>query len=121
MPYSVDILLYALLLLISLAGVALNILSLPGNWLMLAAALAWSWFHNWGTPTWYILLFMLIALLIAEALEFLGSVIGARKFGASRTAAGFSIVGAFVGALLGFLIPIPIIGNLIGAILGAFL
>jgi uncharacterized protein YqgC (DUF456 family) len=119
MLQAVDILFYLVLLVGSLGAIALNIFSLPGNWLMLLGALLWSWGHGWNAPTPKILVAMLLLLLAAEVIEFLGGVLGARKFGASKTAAWAAIAGAMVGALVGT--PVPYIGNLVGAVVGAFL
>jgi uncharacterized protein YqgC (DUF456 family) len=118
---TVPYLLYALLILLSLAAVALNIISLPGNWLMLLCAVLVSWSSKWTAPSLVFLAIMLTVLLMGEVIETLGSLVGAKKFGASTMAAWAAIAGGLVGGLLGFLIPIPLVGNIIGAILGAFL
>lgn len=115
-----DITLYILLLLISLAAVSINVISLPGNWIMLVAAAGWSAYHAWNTPSWPVLAGMLLALLMAEVVELMGSVVGARQFGATKMAGVASIVGAFVGGIIGTLF-LPIIGSIVGAIAGAFL
>jgi len=117
LPYM----LYALLLILSLAAVALNIISIPGNWIMLLCALLVSWYSHWTAPSLIILAIMLIVLLFGELIEMMGSLVGAKKFGASTLAAWAAIAGGLVGGLLGFMIPIPLIGNIIGALLGAFL
>jgi uncharacterized protein YqgC (DUF456 family) len=118
LPY----ILYALLILLSLAAVALNVISLPGNWLMLLCALLISWYSGWNAPTLGILAFMLLVLLAGELIETMGSLVGAKKFGASTLAAWAAIAGGLVGGILGtFLIPIPLFGSVIGAITGAFL
>src|SRR5262249_40396276 len=95
-----DVVLYILLMVIALAAVALNIISLAGNWIMLVAAAIWSGFHGWGRPSLWVLAFMLGALLMGEAVELAGSMIGARKFGASKMASAASIAGAFIGAII---------------------
>ena len=79
--------LYALLLLLSLAAILLNIVSLPGNWFMFLLAIAWSWYNAWERPHLFFLFCMMTVLLGAEALEFLGGMIGARKFGAGQLGA----------------------------------
>ncbi len=67
---------------------------------------------------------MLFVLLIAEGLEFLGGLIGARAFGASRAAAWAAIAGAIIGGLIG-IPPVTFVmlgtDHLIGAVIGAFL
>jgi uncharacterized protein YqgC (DUF456 family) len=118
---SLPYLVYALLILLSLAAVALNIISIPGNWVMLLCAVLVSWYSKWEAPSLVFLSIMLLVLLAGEVIETLGSLVGAKKFGASSMAAWGAIGGGLVGGLLGFLIPIPLIGSIIGAILGAFL
>jgi uncharacterized protein YqgC (DUF456 family) len=115
--------LYLLLLVICLGAIGLNVLSLPGNWVMLVLAFMWSYFHAWNRPVWWVLAAMLVILLVGEAIELLGSVVGARTFGASKWASAAAIAGTIVGAVLGTFIPTPIpgVGNLIGAVAGAFL
>lgn len=115
----VDWIVYPLVLLLSLSAIALNIVSLPGNWVMLVAAAALSWAHGWDQPTVWALGIMLLVLLAGEAIELLGSVVGARKFGASRSATVAAIAGAIIGAIVGT--PVWLMGNIVGAILGAFL
>ncbi|MCL2646789.1 MAG: DUF456 domain-containing protein [Phycisphaerales bacterium] len=111
---------YSLVLLLSLVGVALNVLSLPGNWIMFVAAVILSACHHWQSPSATILVLMFILLLAGEAIEFFGSVVGARKFGASTAAAWAAIGGTLTGGLIGSFI-LLIVGSLIGAIVGAFL
>jgi uncharacterized protein YqgC (DUF456 family) len=118
-----DIALYILLLVISLLGIALNVVSLPGNWLILAGALALSVYHGGNNPHWGVLLVILVILLAAEVVEFLSGMIGARKFGASKTAAWAAIGGAIVGGVVG-IPPVTLLmlgtDHLVMAIVGAF-
>ena len=111
--------LYALMLLISLLGIALNILSLPGNWLIPLFALFFSWHTHWLRPTPGVLAIIVAILTIAELTELAGSLIGAKTFGASKAATWAAIAGTIIGALIGA--PLALLGGLIGAILGAFL
>ena len=120
----IDLLLYLLVLLISLAGVALNVASLPGNWVMFLAALGLSAWHGWQKPHWMGLLLILVILLLAEVLEFVGGMIGARKFGASKSASWAAIGGALVGGIIGIPpITVAVLGidHIVCAILGAFI
>lgn len=113
-----SLLLYLLLLAFSLAAVALNIFSIPGNWLMAVAALVVSWLSGWKAPhpgVWFLLV---AVLLVAEGIELAGSVVGAKKFGASKAATWAAMAGAIFGALVG--IPIFLIGSVLGALVGAF-
>jgi hypothetical protein len=113
--------LYLLLLLISLVAIALNILSLPGNWLTLAAAMALSACYGWHH--WIMLPMILIVLLLGEVVEFASGMFGAKTFGASRAAAWGAVGGTIIGGLVGIppLAFLMGIDHLIAAILGAFL
>jgi uncharacterized protein len=119
-----DIVLSIVLLVIALAAVSLNVVSLPGNWVILAAGLAMSIYHGGRQPNWVALVAILVVLLAAELIEFLSGMIGARKFGASKTAAWAAIGGAIVGGLVG-VPPITLItlgiDHLFAAVAGAFL
>jgi uncharacterized protein YqgC (DUF456 family) len=109
---------YVLLLVISLGAIGLNIFSLPGNWLMAVLALVVSWMSGWTAPYPGWLAVAAVVLVIAEGVEFAGSIVGARKFGASRSATWAAMFGAIAGAIIG--VPVPLIGSVIGALLGAF-
>jgi uncharacterized protein YqgC (DUF456 family) len=113
------LLLYFLIVLFSLLAVSLNVFSLPGNWLMMLAVALFSWRSGWFHPALAVLAAMVIVLLLGESIEILGSVVGAQKFGASRSATWAAIGGAILGALIGM--PVAIVGNILGAIAGAFL
>jgi uncharacterized protein YqgC (DUF456 family) len=110
---------YLLVVTISLGGVLLNIFSLPGNWVMMLAAALLSWGTGWSRPSLSALGVMVVILLMGETVDLLGSVVGARKFGASKGATWAALAGAIAGALIGT--PVPVVGNILGAILGAFI
>lgn len=99
----------------------LNLVGLPGNWLMLATAGLAAWLAP-GTgmfSAWT--LAAAAALNIAgELVEFLAGMVGAKGAGATRKGAWGALGGGLVGAILGtFMIPVPLIGSLIGAGVGA--
>jgi uncharacterized protein len=119
-----DIALSIFLLLIALAAVALNVIALPGNWLILATGIAMSIYHGGHNPHWVFLVVILIILLAAELIEFLSGMIGARKFGASKTAAWAAIGGTIIGGIVG-IPPITLVtlgmDHLLAAVAGAYL
>jgi uncharacterized protein len=119
-----DIVLSIILLVIALAAVSLNVVSLPGNWVILAAGLAMSIYHGGHQPNWVVLVAILVVLLGAELIEFLSGMVGARKFGASKAAAWAAIAGAVIGGLVG-VPPITLmmlgVDHLFAAVAGAFL
>lgn len=110
-----------LLVLINAASLVLNLLLLPGNWLMVAGLFCYLLATDFSRgPTWVVLLISVALAGIGEVLEMLMGSAKAAKQGASRRAVLLSLALSFVGSIGGtFLIPIPLVGSVIGAILGA--
>lgn len=103
-----------------LAGLALDLVGLFGNWIILATiALAWAFtgFNHWGP--WSILILAGLAF-IGEVFETLSAGYGASKFGGGRGAIVSALIGGIAGAIFGtpFL---PLLGTLAGACVGAFI
>jgi len=108
--------------------VFLNVLGLPGNWMLLGAtALAAWWRWKPGAP-WGDQMFHPATLAVAAGLAVLGEVLefvlgaaGSTKAGGTWRGAAGAILGGIVGGIVGsFAIPIPLVGSLLGACLGAF-
>jgi uncharacterized protein YqgC (DUF456 family) len=117
-----DWLYYVLLLVVLITGWLITILSLPGLWLMVAAAGVFAWVTNdSGYVSVTTIVVLAVIALLAEIAELLAGAMGAQRAGASKRAMLGAIVGGFFGALLGTFIPIPIVGNIIGACIGCFL
>jgi hypothetical protein len=113
---------YILLLLVMALGLFLNILGLPGLWLLVAAVAGYAWVTGFNVYVGWASLLTLIGLgIAAEVAEFVAGGAGAKSAGASRRAAIGGIVGALVGGLFLSVIPIPIISTIFGACLGAFI
>lgn len=106
-----------LLLAALLVGLALIPLGLPGLWVMVGAALLYSFSQpdRIGVPTLIVLVTLAV---IAEVLEFLAAGKYARKYGGSKRAGWGAIVGGIAGAIVG--VPVPVIGSVIGAFVGSF-
>jgi uncharacterized protein YqgC (DUF456 family) len=112
---------YLLLLGTDVVGRVLAAFTLPGLWLMLAAAAGYAFLtggHYLGEKS---LIVLLILALGAEIAEFVLGGAGAKKAGASK----WGIVGGILGGILGglfltALIPIPVLGTIIGICLGSF-
>jgi uncharacterized protein len=106
-----------LLVLALIVGLMLIPFGLPGLWVMVGAALVYSWAEpgRIGVPTLVIITLMAV---VAEILEFLSAGRYARKYGGSPRAAWGAILGGIVGAIVG--VPIPIVGSVIGAFVGSF-
>lgn len=112
---------YLLLLALCVVGLVINILGLPGLWLIVASAIAYAWATDlvhlgmWGV----ISLFGLA--LLAELVEFLAGSAGAKAAGGSKRGMAGAVVGGLVGGIVGTaVIPIPVIGTIVGAVVGSF-
>lgn len=122
--------LWAALLLILLAtGWILTLLGMPGNWLMVAAALGYVLVVPAVSALamgWTTLVVLLALASIGEVLEFFAGALGVAKAGGSRRGVVFALAGSIAGGVVGLFagVPVPIIGPLLGAVLlagaGAF-
>jgi hypothetical protein len=122
MTVSLLILTSLLLGAVALVGVVLTLLTLPGVWLTLAAALVaqWAWME-WGHGQlygWWTLGILAGASLLGEVLETVSSAVGAKRSGGGKSGALGSILGALAGAIVGSFI-IPVVGSIVGAVVGA--
>ena len=104
---------------LSLVGLALIPLGLPGLWVMVGGILLYGWltaFRSVGVTT----------IAIVLGLAFLGEIIEnwigfhyARRYGGSKRSGWGALIGGVIGAFIG--VPIAVIGSVIGAFLGSFL
>jgi uncharacterized protein YqgC (DUF456 family) len=115
-----DWVIIAILLLVSLIGVILTAVRLPGTWLILVAAGIYGWSTDWQRITITLLLVLAGAAVVGEIIEFLASMVTVRRAGASRQAGWGALLGGFAGMFI-LTVPVPIIGTIIGAILGCFI
>lgn len=118
-----DIVYYILLLILLLVGLSINVLTLPGLWLMAAVYGVYGWLTGWNHYVgWPSLIAMAVLATVAEIVELTAGSAGAKKAGASKRAMIGAVVGGMVGAVfLTALIPIPVVGTVIGVCLGAAL
>lgn len=130
----------SLFTIIGLLCMVLVVLQLPGGWVMYALAViiefvdslylpatdSWT-FDLFGISAWWVLGAGMLLLLFGELIEFLGSMLGAKGGGASRSGSWGALIGGVLGA---FILAVPmsfipgigtIFGVLLGAILGSFL
>ena len=116
--------LYALLLVVGcMAAWLLNLVMLPGNWLILAGAALFAWLlpvEDGRGISWNVVIVLTVLALVGELIEFVAGAAGAAKQGASRRAVVLSMVGAILGSFLGLGVgaPIPVVGSLVMAIMG---
>ena len=106
-----------------------TLLGFPGNWGLVAIALALAYFFD---DTVHIdihspaLASIVLLGITGEVLEFVAGAAGVQQLGGSRRGSALAILGSIVGAIVGLFvgIPVPIVGSLIAALLfggaGAF-
>ncbi len=98
----------------------LQLLGLPGTWLLAADAFLISWLKGPDLIGYHTVIILGLMALLAEVLEFLTAVQGARSGKPVRGAAAASIVGAFAGGLAGAPILFGL-GAIPGMAIGAWL
>ena len=110
---------YLALLVLMLCGLGVQLMGLPGLWVMAVSALAYAWVTGWqylGIPG----LATIVGLcLVGELIEFLAGAGGAKKAGGSKRAMVGGIIGGIVGGIV-LSIPLWIVGTIIGVCIGAF-
>lgn len=124
MQLTIDILILITLTLVAVSGWAINILGMPGNWLVVALA-AGAYFWGPVDKSLHVTLTTLVVIIatagLGELLEFAAGALGASRLGATKRASLLAVAGAMCGAVVGLLagtiIPIPIVGSVIGSVL----
>lgn len=113
-----------LLTIVNGVSVALNLLMLPGNWIMVASLcifLLVAGDPETG-PDWITVLIVAGLAVLAELAEMFTGSAKAAKAGATKRSMLLSLVASFTLGIAGtFFVPVPIIGTAIGAIAGAAL
>lgn len=113
---------YLLLGVVLVIGWLLNILGLPGLWLMLLGHIGYGLLTGWGYYIgWESVIVLFVLCILAEGVEFLAGAAGSAQAGGSKRGMVGAIVGGLVGGIAGsILIPVPILGTIIGAVGGSF-
>jgi uncharacterized protein YqgC (DUF456 family) len=111
----------AILVLANSAWLALDLVGLPGNWLIIVGTLLVAWLRPGMFGLWTLVAAVALAA-VGEVLELFSGVWGAQKGGAGRRGSAGALLGGIIGAIMGtFLIPVPVFGSLLGACAGACL
>jgi uncharacterized protein YqgC (DUF456 family) len=114
---------YLLLVAVMFVGLFLNLVGLPGLWLMVGAHAVYAWMTGWEHFVgWPSLIAMVVLAIGAEIVEFMAGAAGSSAAGGRKR----GMVGAVIGGLIGAvfftgLVPIPIVGTIIGVCLGTFI
>jgi uncharacterized protein YqgC (DUF456 family) len=104
-------------------GWLLNLVALPGNWLIVGGAALFAGLiteEPGRGVAWRTVIALVVLAIIGEFVEFAAGAAGAAKQGASRRAIALSMVGAIIGSIVGLSIgvPIPVVGSLVMALFG---
>jgi hypothetical protein len=111
---------------VNLFWLVLNLLSLPGNWLMLGTTVLVAWWQRdaEGVGMFHpaTLVTVLVLAVVGELLEFATAGVFAKRAGGSRRGSLMALFGGIIGGIAGsFIIHLPLIGTLLGACAGAFM
>jgi uncharacterized protein YqgC (DUF456 family) len=111
--------------LVASCGIAwlLNLVALPGNWIIVGAAALFTAFMPEDAErglTWMTVIVLAVLAILGEAIEFAAGAAGAARQGASRRAIALSMIGAMIGSIVGLSVgvPIPVVGSLVMALFG---
>lgn len=112
---SLEIAGLAIFIVILFIGLFSIIFGLPGTIIILIDVIIYSLISGSGKIGWKTIFVLMIITLIAEALDFILGVAGAKKFGSSKKGIAASLIGGMTGAIL----MAPLLFGL-GAVIGAF-
>jgi uncharacterized protein YqgC (DUF456 family) len=111
---------YLLLLALVVAGLFINILGLPGLWLIVVGVVCYAWATGFEYLGWWSIGIIIALGLLAELVEFVAGAAGSAQAGGSKRGMAGAIVGGIVGGIVGTPV-FPIVGTIIGSIIGCAL
>lgn len=114
------LLVWVLLVLCCVGGVALSCISLSGTWLVLLAAIIGHFLRPEAGPGWGMIVVFGVVCVVVEAVEWLAGAWGVTRRGGSGWAGAAALAGGLVGMVLGAFIPVPVAGSLFGMLVGSF-
>jgi len=115
LPYTAA----SILLVVSLAGIALTVVTLPGAWLICGAAILIKMLWIPDLLSWWTIGVAVGLAIVGEIVELAASSFGAAKAGGSKRGAIGALVGTLAGAIIGSFILFFPIGTIVGAVAGA--
>ena len=103
-----------------------NVVSLPGNWLVVMFTAIYAYVLPEGDGQgigWITVGFLFALAVIGEVIEFAAGAAVAGQRGGSRRGMALAVVGTVAGSLLGAIVsfPVPIVGPVVGALIGGAL
>jgi uncharacterized protein YqgC (DUF456 family) len=115
-----DWLYYILLILATGTGLVAAMLTLPGIWLIVLAAIVYAVVTEFTHLGYVTLIGICLLGIAAEAVEFVAGGAGAKAAGGSNRSIVGALIGGLIGGIIGTFIPLPILGTLIGIVAGTF-
>jgi uncharacterized protein YqgC (DUF456 family) len=114
---------YLCLIALLFTGLFVNLLGLPGLWLMVGAHAAFGWLTGWDVLVgWPSVVAAVVIAAIAEVVEFAAGAAGSNAAGGSKRGMAGAVAGGLLGGFfLTFLVPVPILGTIVGACAGTFI
>ncbi len=106
--------------LLSVLGLAMTLIGLPGNTFLLLLTAVYAWYGGFSYFSLEQLAFVAVIYLAGEAWEFAVGYLGIKKEKVSWWAVLFIGLGTVAGAIIGTSI-LPVVGSIIGASAGAFI
>ncbi len=119
----IEWLLYLTLIAFLLSGLGLNLIGLPGLWLMVAAHGTYAALTPAAVVGWPSVIAIVSLALLAEVIEFVAGAAGSKAAGGALRSTIGAVVGGVAGGILGVvLVPfLPIVNAILGACVGSFL
>ena len=108
-----------LLLALSLVGLAMIPLGLPGLWVMVTGVLAYGWLTGFRSVGIAIIAIVLGLAFLGEIIENWIGFRYAKRYGGSTRSGWGAMIGGLIGATIG--VPVAVIGSVLGAFIGAFI
>jgi len=112
----INVIIYILLGIISLAGLVLTVINLPGIWLIFGASLVAGIMDKFQHLTPIILVVLFLLCLASTFADNIAAALGAKKFGGTGWGMAGAVIGGIVGMFIGGIWGI-FLGPLVGAVL----
>lgn len=101
------------------SGVLMTLVGMPGNWLILGSGIVYAYLTDFLLIDYAVLVIAGGLFVLAELVEAVAGLWGAKREKASGQAMGAAWLGTIVGGLWGTAL-LPVIGSVAGALAGAF-
>ncbi|MFO1064093.1 MAG: DUF456 domain-containing protein [Pirellulales bacterium] len=119
-----DILLALGMSLVAVCCSIVNLLGLPGNWVLAGVCAIVFFFAPVEFRShigWQVCAGVTVVAGIGELFELLAGAMGANRLGGSKRGTALALIGSIIGAIIGMIVgsPIPIVGNVVASLVGS--